>query len=59
MNFKTIHKIAIFVFALFLVFVSIVLLVGEYFENTLFSIILFILGLYLVYYMALKTFIDE
>ena len=59
MNLKTLHKIAIFVFGLFLIFVSIVLLIGEYFENTLFSIIMFVLGLYLTYYIALKTFMDE
>jgi len=59
MNLKTLHKIAIFIFGLFLVFVSIVFLIGEYFQNTLFSIFLFIAGLYLVYYIFLKTFIDE
>ncbi len=59
MNFKTLHKIAIFIFALFLIFSSIVILVGEYFENTLFAIMIFIIGIYIVYFMALKTFIDE
>ncbi len=59
MNLKTLHKIAIFIFALFLIFSSIVILVGEYFENTLFAIMIFIIGIYIVYFMALKTFIDE
>ena len=59
MNLKTLHKVAIFIFGLFLIFSSIVILVGEYFENTLLAIILFILGIYIVYFMALKTFIDE
>ena len=59
MNLKTIHKIAILVFALFLIFVSIVLLIGEYFSNTLLAIVIFIIGLYLAYFIALKTFIDE
>ena len=59
MNLKTLHKIAIFVFALFLIFTSIVILIGEYFSNTLLAIITFILGIYIVYFMALKTFMDE
>ena len=59
MNLKTLHKIAIFIFALFLIFSSIVILVVEYFENTLFAIMIFIIGIYIVYFMALKTFIDE
>lgn len=59
MNLKTLHKVAVFIFGLFLIFSSIVILVGEYFENTLLAIILFILGIYIVYFMALKTFIDE
>ena len=59
MNFKFINKIAIFIFSLFLLFTSIVLLIGEYFENTLLAILLFIGGLYGVYFIALKTFIDE
>jgi len=59
MNLKVIHKIAIFIFSLFLIFVSIVLLIGEYFENTLLAIILFISGLYGGYFLALKTFMEE
>ena len=59
MNLKTLHKIAIFVFGLFLIFSSIVILIGEYFENTLLAIVIFIIGIYIVYFMALKTFIDE
>ena len=59
MNLTTIHKIALLIFGLFLVFVSIVVLVGEYFENTLFAIVSFIIGIYLAYFIALKTFIDE
>ncbi len=59
MNLKILHKIAIFIFALFLIFVSIVILIGEYFENTFLAIIMFITGLYIVYFIALKTFIDE
>ena len=59
MKLKTLHKIAIFIFGLFLIFSSIVILVGEYFENTLLAIAVFIGGIYIVYFMALKTFIDE
>jgi len=59
MKLKLLHKIAIFIFSLFLIFVSIVLLIGEYFENTLLSIVMFISGLYLVYYISLKTFLED
>ena len=59
MNFELIQKIAIFIFGLFLVFSAIVVLIGEYFDNTLLAITIFIGLLYGVYYLALKTFIDE
>ena len=59
MNFELIQKIAVFVFGLFLVFSAIVVLVGEYFENTLLAIMFFIGLLYGAYYLILKTFIDE
>jgi len=59
MNLKTLHKVALLIFALFLIFSSIVLLVGEYFENTFLAIILFIIGIYIAYFIGLKTFMDE
>ncbi len=59
MNIKVLHKIAIFIFGLFLIFTSIVILIGELFDNTLLAIIVFIAGLYIVYFIALKIFIDE
>ena len=59
MNFELIQKIAIFIFGLFLVFSAIVLLVGEYINNTLLAIVVFVGLLYGVYYLFLKTFIDE
>ena len=59
MNFELIQKIAVFIFGLFLVFSAIVLLIGEYFDNTLLAITFFIGLLYGAYYLALKTFIDE
>jgi len=59
MNLKLIHKIAIFIFGLFLIFSSIVIFVGELFTNTIIAIVIFIIGLYLVYFIALKTFIDD
>jgi len=59
MNIKTLHKVALFVFSLFLIFTSIVILVGEYFENTFLAIILFIIGIYIAYFIGLKTFMDE
>ncbi len=59
MKFELIQKIAIFIFGLFLVFSAIVLLVGEYINNTLLAIVVFVGLLYGVYYLFLKTFIDE
>jgi len=59
MKLNQLHKIALFVFSLFLIFVSIVLLIGEYFENTLLSIVMFVSGLYLAYYISLKTFLED
>ena len=59
MNFELIQKIAIFIFGLFLVFSAIVLLVGEYINNTLLAIVVFVGLLYGVYYLFLKTFIDD
>ena len=59
MNFELIQKIAIFIFGLFLVFSAIVVLMGEYINNTLLAIVVFVGLLYGVYYLFLKTFIDE
>ena len=59
MNFELIQKIAVFIFGLFLVFSAIVVLMGEYINNTLLAITIFTGLLYGVYYLFLKTFIDE
>jgi len=59
MNFETIQKIAIFIFGLFLLFSGIVLFVGEFLSNTILATVIFIIFLYVVYYLFLKTFIDE
>jgi len=59
MNFETIQKIAIFIFGLFLLFSGIVLFVGEFLNNTILATVIFIIFLYAVYYLFLKTFIDE
>jgi len=59
MNLKLIHKIAIFIFSLFLIFFSIVILVGEYFDNTFLAISLFIIGIYIAYFIGLRTFVEE
>ena len=59
MNLKTIHKVALLIFALFLIFTSIVILIGEYFENTFLAITLFIVGIYIAYFIGLKTFMEE
>jgi len=59
MNLKTIHKIALLIFSLFLIFTSIVILVGEYFDNTFLAITLFIIGIYIAYFIGLKTFMEE
>jgi len=59
MNLKTIHKIALLIFSLFLIFTSIVILVGEYFDNTFLAIVLFIIGIYIAYFIGLKTFMEE
>jgi len=55
MSFEKIHKIALFIFGLFLIFSGIVLLVGEFMDNTLIAIVLFITCLYIAYYIILKT----
>jgi len=55
MSFEKINKIALFVFGLFLIFTSIVILVGEFMENTLTAIVIFISFLYVAYYIILKT----
>ncbi len=54
-----IHKLLFGVFALFLIFVAIVFLIGDYQENPLFSIFIFIFILYVVYYLAIKIFFKE
>jgi len=59
MSFEKINKIALFIFGLFLIFSGIVILVGEFMENTLVSIIIFISFLYIAYYIILKVFFQE
>ena len=59
MSFEKINKIALFVFGLFLIFTSIVILVGEFMENTLIAIFVFILFLYVAYYIILKTLFKD
>jgi len=55
MSFEKINKIALFVFGLFLIFSGIVILIGEFMENTLTAIVIFISFLYVAYYIILKT----
>jgi len=55
MSFEKINKIALFIFGLFLIFSGIVILVGEFMENTLTAIVIFISFLYVAYYIILKT----
>jgi len=59
MSFEKINKIALFVFGLFLIFTSIVILVGEFMENTLIAIFVFISFLYVAYYIMLKTLFKD
>jgi len=59
MSFEKINKIALFVFGLFLIFSGIVILIGEFMENTLVSIIIFISFLYIAYYIILKVFFQD
>jgi len=59
MSFEKINKIALFVFGLFLIFTSIVILVGEFMQNTLIAIFVFILFLYVAYYIMLKTLFKD
>ena len=59
MNFEKIQKIAFFVFSLFLIFSAIVLLIGGYIANPLFSIIVFIVFIYIAYYIFLKIFFED
>jgi len=59
MSFEKINKIALFVFGLFLIFSSIVILVGEFMENTLIAIVIFISFLYVAYYIILKTLFKD
>jgi len=59
MSFEKINKIALFVFGLFLIFTSIVILVGEFMENTLIAIVIFISFLYVAYYIILKTLFKD
>jgi len=54
-----IHKLLFGVFALFLIFVAIVFLIGDYQKNPLFSIFIFIFIIYVVYYLAIKIFFKE
>ena len=59
MNFDILNKLLFGVFALFMLFSAIVLLVGDYLNDPLFSIIIFIVILYLVYYFAIKFFLND
>jgi len=59
MSFEKINKIALFVFGLFLIFTSIVILVGEFMQNTLVAIVVFITFLYIAYYIILKVFFQD
>jgi len=59
MSFEKINKIALFVFGLFLIFTSIVILVGEFMQNTLIAIVIFISFLYVAYYIMLKTLFKD
>ena len=59
MNLDTLNKLLFGVFALFMLFSAIVLLVGDYLNDPLFSIIIFIVILYLVYYFAIKFFMKD
>jgi len=59
MNFEKIQKIALLVFGLFIIFTGIVLLVGEFMDNTLLAIIIFIALLYIAYYILLQTFFKD
>jgi len=59
MSFEKINKVALFVFGLFLIFTSIVILVGEFMQNTLIAIVIFIFFLYVAYYIMLKTLFKD
>ena len=59
MNFEKLQKIALFIFFIFLIFSSIVLLIGGYLSNPLISIIVFIVLIYGAYYIFLKTFFGD
>ena len=59
MNLKKLQKVIFFVFILFLIFSGIVIMVGSYMNNTLISIIIFILFIYSAYYLFLKTFFED
>jgi len=59
MSFEKINKIALFIFGLFLIFTSIVILVGEFMQNTLIAIVVFISFLYVAYYIILKTLFKD
>ncbi|QCI27534.1 hypothetical protein C6V80_00695 [Caminibacter pacificus] len=59
MNLKIIHKLLLGVFVLFLLFSAIVILVGDYLNDPLLSIVIFIVILYVVYYLGIKFFMNE
>ncbi len=59
MNLNLIHKLLIGVFGLFLIFSAIVILVGDYQNDPLLSIFLFIVILYGAYYLAIKYLFKE
>jgi len=59
MNLNLIHKLLFGIFFLFLLFSAIVFLVGDYMINPLFSIVVFVAILYIVYYVAIKVFMKD
>lgn len=56
MSFDNLQRTAFFVFALFLIFTAIVLLIGGYETAPVISVIIFIALLYAAYYILLKNF---
>jgi hypothetical protein len=54
----TIHKLMFGLFEVFMLFVSIVLLVGLFFTSPLIAFVGFIVLLYAAYYLAIKIFMN-
>ncbi|WP_457564970.1 hypothetical protein [Caminibacter sp.] len=59
MKLELIHKLLAGVFGLFLIFSAIVILVGDYQNDPLLSIAVFVVILYGVYYLAIKFLFKE